>query len=119
MAYIPSSAAQTFVTLEGSDIGFLAEISSLSSDKIYFQTWGYWLIIILLFLSIPASYLYRQEREKLESNDKYSRNKRAIKILKKYMKEATALERKLSNELNESQFEKIKEYARKTKKLKI
>lgn len=90
LAYIPSSAAQTFVTLEGSDIGFLAEISSLSSDKIYFQTWGYWLIIILLFLSIPASYLYRQEREKLESNDKYSRNKRAIKILKKYMKEATA-----------------------------
>jgi C4-dicarboxylate-binding protein DctP len=39
--------------------------------------------------------------------------------VKQAMKEATALERKLSNELNESQFEKIKEYARKTKKLKI
>ena len=90
LAYIPSSAAQTAVTLEGSDIGFLSEISSLKSDKIYFQTWSYWLILILMFLSIPISYFYKQEQEKLESNDQYSRNKRAIKILKKYMKEATS-----------------------------
>jgi len=39
--------------------------------------------------------------------------------VKQAMKEATALERKLSKELNESQFEKIKEYAKKTGKLKI
>ena len=39
--------------------------------------------------------------------------------VKQAMKEATALERKLSGELNDSQFEKIKEYAKKTGKLKI
>ena len=91
LSYIPASSAQTSVTLEGADIGFLAEIDKLESKKTYFHTWEFWLIIMLMLLTLPGSYLYRQEKDKLESNQEYYRNKRANKILKKYMKEATAL----------------------------
>ena len=42
-----------------------------------------------------------------------------IEIVKQALKEATAKERKLAEELNIKQFNKIKEYANKTGKLKI
>jgi hypothetical protein len=90
MAYIPSSRAQMSVEMEGADIGFLAEISELKTAEIIYKSWLYWIAVILLLLSIPASFIYRKEQEKLSSNQDYYRTKQANKILKKYMKDATS-----------------------------
>ncbi|MFO7897330.1 MAG: BatD family protein [Candidatus Cloacimonadales bacterium] len=89
MAYIPSSRAQMAVQMEGSDIGFLVDIENLKQPKILYKSWLYWLIFIFLLLTIPLSFVYRKEQDKLSSNQDYQRTKQAKKILKKYLKEAT------------------------------
>ena len=89
LTYIPSSSAQTAVKMEGADIGFLINITQLKNNTIIFKIWGYWLSIIIMLLTIPASFIYRKEQNKLSSNQNYYRTKRANKILRKYMKEAT------------------------------
>lgn len=86
--YIPSSSAQSLVTLEGSDIGFIIMQTNLSSTPLYFNSIFYWLVIFLIFLSLPFSYIYYKNHEKLYSDKDYVRQKQANKILKKYLKEA-------------------------------
>jgi hypothetical protein len=73
---------------EGSDIGFIKTNISLKPYKITFQNFYFWFFIALIFLSIPAHYLYKLEQDKLSSNIEYLRNRTASKILKKYLKEA-------------------------------
>ena len=91
LTYVASSSAQSVVSLEGSDIGFIITDTKLTSNQIYFDKFLYWLIWFVLLLLIPASILYSKERTKLQGNIDYIRQKQANKILKKYMKEANLL----------------------------
>ncbi len=91
LTFVASSAAQSIVSLEGSDIGFIITDSALTSKKIYYGMFFYWFIWFIILLLIPTSILYSKERTKLKGNVDYIRQKQANKILKKYMKEASIL----------------------------
>ncbi len=91
LTYVASSSAQSIVSMEGSDIGFIITDSELTSKNIYFDKFYYWFIWFIILLFIPASILYSKERTKLKGNVDYIRQKQANKILKKYMKEASTL----------------------------
>ncbi len=91
LTYVASSAAQSIVSLEGSDIGFIITDSALASKKIYYDMFFYWFIWFMILLLIPTSILYSKEKAKLKGNVDYIRQKQANKILKKYMKEASIL----------------------------
>lgn len=90
MTYISSSAAQSSVEREGTDIGFIITNIKLKDNTIYFDEFGYWLIWLAFILLLPVSYIYANERQKLSGNLDYQRQKQANKILRKYMKAATA-----------------------------
>ncbi len=90
LTFIASSSAQSIVSKEGSDIGFIITDGVLTSNSIYYDKFFYWFIWFIILLFIPASVLYSNERIKLKGNIDYIRQKKANKILKKYMKEASA-----------------------------
>ncbi|KQC06355.1 MAG: hypothetical protein APR54_07250 [Candidatus Cloacimonas sp. SDB] len=87
--YIPSSSAQSVVSLEGTDIGFIIRNTELSTSPIYFNSFLYWFLIFIITLSLPIVYLYYLKQKQLFSDKDYIRQKQASKILKKYLKEAS------------------------------
>ncbi|HHE37238.1 MAG TPA: protein BatD [Candidatus Cloacimonetes bacterium] len=87
--FIPSSSAQSTVQMEGYDIGFIIKDASLKNNVIFLDSFYYWLLWFLVLLSIPVSLFYAREKEKLAVNIDYVRQKKAKKILKKYMKQAS------------------------------
>ncbi len=87
--YIPSSTAQSMVIMEGSDIGFIIKKTDLNNNLIYFNSFGYWFIWLIVSLLIPISLIYSSEQRKLAGNIDYLRQKKANKILKKYLKQAS------------------------------
>lgn len=90
--------AQSTVKMEGSDIGFIRADFQLNSIRPYFNKFLYWLFWVIILLTIPATKLYAKEHYQLQSNRHYQRQKRAGKILKKYLKEA---QKYLQNESSE------------------
>ena len=91
LTFVASSAAQSIVSMEGSDIGFIITDNALTSKNIYFDKFFYWFIWFMILVLIPASIIYSKERTKLKGNVDYIRQKQANRILKKYMKEASIL----------------------------
>jgi len=89
LTYVASSSAQSLVSMEGSDIGFIITDGLLISQNIYYDKFFYWFLWFITLLFVPASILYSREQIKLKGNLEYIRQKQANKILKKYMKEAT------------------------------
>jgi hypothetical protein len=80
--------AQNTVLQEGVDIAYIKTIDKLQSfNPIFKQIWFWFVAIIMLLTFIPVL-IISNEKSKLESNAKYGRNKRADKILKKYLKQA-------------------------------
>ncbi len=86
---IASTAAQSIVSLEGKDIGFIIRDINLRNRKIYFDTFFFWIILFAAFLIVPGSYIYASEHTKLSENIDYQRQKKARRILKKYLKQAS------------------------------
>lgn len=91
LPFVASSSAQSVVSKEGSDIGFIITDTHIITMAIYFDTFTYWFIWLLILLLIPASVVYAKEKAKLDGDVDYIRKRQANKILKKYMKEATTL----------------------------
>ncbi len=87
--FIPSSSAQSTVQMEGYDIGFIIKKSNLKNNIIYLDSFYYWILWIIVLISVPVSLIYAGEQEKLAVNLDYVRQKQAKKILKKYMKQAS------------------------------
>ncbi|MDY6914936.1 MAG: BatD family protein [Candidatus Cloacimonadota bacterium] len=85
---IGTSFAQTNVQMEGRDIAFIKDNFELTSYQPIYHKFLYWFFWILLLLTIPIAKLYAKENYQLQSNQYYQRQKRANKILKKYLKEA-------------------------------
>ena len=75
---------------EGKDIGFIIRPNKLSNTKVFFNSFFYWIILVILLCTIPFANIYANEKYKLIDNYDYKRQKSANKILKKYMKQATS-----------------------------
>ncbi|MBN1949528.1 MAG: BatD family protein, partial [Candidatus Cloacimonetes bacterium] len=93
-SYIPASAAQSLILKEGSDIGFIITETSLKSHHLLLQSFYYWLLVFLLFMTIPITVIYSREREKLIADSVYLRERQAERILRRYMKQAAEQARK-------------------------
>lgn len=88
-SFISSSTAQSLVQAEGKDIGFIIKNTTLENKVIWFDSILYWLILFLMLLALPTSLIYVRQKEKMQANTDYQRQRRADKVLKKYMKQAT------------------------------
>lgn len=86
---LTTSNNQKVISEEGSDIGFIITDFDLVKYKILVQTSFFWMIILLVILTIPIHYFYKLEQDKLSSNLDYLRNRTANRILKKYLNEAS------------------------------
>jgi len=89
-SFIPSSTAQSTVQQEGKDIGFIIRDTKLVNKNIFFLSFLYWLIYFVILILIPVSIIFANEQRKLHGNIDYQRQKQAAKILKKYLKQASA-----------------------------
>ncbi len=87
--YIPGSTSQASVHLEGSDIGFIIENDNLTSFKPWFDSILYWLILFFIFLALPISALLVKRQHQIAGDLDYQRQRRANRVLKKYLKLAT------------------------------
>ncbi|PID28185.1 MAG: hypothetical protein CSB55_05865 [Candidatus Cloacimonadota bacterium] len=80
--------AQNTVLMEGKDIAYIKKTAHPKSFKPFFEQLWFWIVSVLLLLTFIPSLIIYNEKSKLESNSGYGRNKRADKILKKYLKQA-------------------------------
>lgn len=87
--YIPGTTSQAAVHLEGSDIGFIIEDREMESYKPWFDSILYWLILFLIFITLPISSMLLKRRIQIAGDIDYQRQKRANRVLKKYLKLAT------------------------------
>jgi len=90
--------AQSVIGLEGSDIQHIIEKISFNKDTVFFSSVLYWLILMIIFLTLPAAAIYATEQHKLSSNVDYVRQKQANKIIKKYLQVASDLAAKNDKE---------------------
>jgi BatD DUF11 like domain len=90
-SFIASSTAQSTVTQEGRDIGFIIRSDEIQHFKIYFDSILFWFIFFGILITIPFAVFYTNEQQKLVGNIDYQRQKQAAKILKRYMKQATEM----------------------------
>ncbi|MCF7912646.1 MAG: BatD family protein [Candidatus Cloacimonetes bacterium] len=87
--YIPGTTSQASIHLEGSDIGFIIENRVMSSFKPWFDSILYWLLLFVIFLSLPITTLLMKRHTQIAGDMDYQRQKRANRVLKKYLKLAT------------------------------
>lgn len=86
---LSAGQAQLPITLEGKDIAFIIKDIDLKNRIILFNSFKYWFLFIVSLMLIPLSAIYGREIDKLSNNIDYLRQKRARRILKKYLKDAT------------------------------
>ncbi|MDP8220047.1 MAG: BatD family protein [Candidatus Stygibacter frigidus] len=87
--YIPGTTSQASVHLEGSDIGFIIENREMKSFKPWFDSILYWLILFFIFISLPIASMLMKRQTQIAGDLDYQRQKRANRVLKKYLKLAS------------------------------
>jgi hypothetical protein len=87
--FIPGSASQSSIFLEGSDIGFIIDTDSIESYVPWFDSILYWLVLLISFLALPLTTIIAKRQSQIATNIDYQRQRRAQKVLKKYLKLAT------------------------------
>lgn len=87
--FIPRIGSQTGVRLEGRDIGYIITTPSVQSISLIYNSLWYWLIVLLFLMSIPVAIFYSNEQTKMMQDGAYYRRKKASRILKKYLHQAT------------------------------
>jgi hypothetical protein len=85
-----SMPAQIDIPLGARDIQYIVTTTNLKNNPLYFSTFTYWFICFLILLTvIPCLYIAKEQTKSAQNLD-YIRQKQAAKILKKYLKEASA-----------------------------
>ncbi len=108
---LTTSNSQNVISSEGSDIGFIVTDLAFIEFPVLFKSGFFWIIVFLLFLSIPAHYFYKLEQDKLSSNLDYLRHRKASKILKKYLKDASfAYKHQQDNQFYDYSYKGILQY---------
>jgi hypothetical protein len=85
---IAGSTSQSAVHLEGSDIGFIVN-HKLVSLNLWFDSLYYWLAIFLIILAFPFTVMLQKRQTSLAADFDYQRQRKAARVLKKYLKLAT------------------------------
>lgn len=95
---ITAQGAQQSIRVLGRDIEFININPSLSGFRFVFRSFWYIFILILCPLSLILHYLLILETNKLNSDLHYKRNRRANRIIRKYLKDADqcVIERSMS-----------------------
>ena len=83
-------SAQKDILSIGSDVINIQKQTKIKHSAVLVYKPYFWFIIALTLLTIPFSIYYKNERDKLMSDRSYHRQKRAHKILNKYLKEASS-----------------------------
>lgn len=86
---LTQTGSQTVVTAEAPDIRFIATNIILKNKQIYFSSFFYWFLWFVISSTILFAFLAAKEQEKIAMNLDYTRQKKANKILKKYLKKAS------------------------------
>ncbi|MCL1827701.1 MAG: BatD family protein [Candidatus Cloacimonetes bacterium] len=84
-----SNTAQKDIIPIGKDIEFSEAKLNMSSFRFYHESYIFWLVFFLLLLSLLAHHFIILEKNKLDTDQLYSRNRRASKVIRKYLKEAS------------------------------
>jgi hypothetical protein len=87
--FIPRIGSQTGVRLEGSDIDYIITTPSVRSISLIYNSVWYWLVGLLILLTIPLAIFYSNEQSRMMQDGAYYRRKKANRILKKYLLQAT------------------------------
>ena len=87
--YIPGTTSQASIHLEGSDIGFIIEDREMKNFIPWFDSILYWLILFLIFISLPITSMLMKRQTQIAGDLNYQRQKRANRVLKKYLKLAS------------------------------
>jgi len=95
---LPHTVAQQDVVAEGTDIYYIYRSTELDSISFIHQTRWYWLLWLLVILTLPAALYYRLEQNKLAGDVNYIRQKQAGRILRKYLHKAAEAAKNGDNE---------------------
>ncbi|MDD3051087.1 MAG: BatD family protein, partial [Candidatus Cloacimonetes bacterium] len=87
-AFVMTGISQKAIGIEGNDIAYIINKPDIKVRIVIFDTFYFWLTVVLGLFSIPVSILFANEKAKLISNEDYLRQKQAAKILKKYLDQA-------------------------------
>ncbi len=76
---------QSVVNLEGRDIEYIIPAKKVLRFKPLYATAWYWILLILAFATLPTTYFYVRQQDKLSGNADLLRQKNASRIIKKYL----------------------------------
>ncbi len=76
---------QSVVNLEGRDIDYIVQTKKIMNFRPLYSSAFYWLLILLIIISLPITYYFVQQQDRLAGNSDLLRQKNASKILKKYL----------------------------------
>jgi len=85
---ISTPGGQQAIRVVGRDIQFIETQPSLKNHMFLFQSVFYWILFLTFPFSLLLHYFYIKESKKLNNDLIYSRNRRAMAVIKKYLKEA-------------------------------
>ena len=85
---IATPGGQQAIRVLGRDIQFIDTNPSVRNFRFLYQSFVYWLLLLLFPLSLGVHYFYIYENRKLSSDTLYRRDRRAMAIMKKYMRDA-------------------------------
>lgn len=81
--------SQQDIAIEGQDIFYIRRQANLQSFNPLIKNWLFILLSLAVVFSVPVSYIYGKERQKIISDTTHLRQRLARKILRKYLKLAT------------------------------
>ena len=101
---ISTPGSQQTIRVLGRDIQFINTNPSLSNFEYLHKRLYFWLILLILPLSLGLHYFYIYESKKMNNDIKYSRNRRAEAVIKKYLKVANKFAKQNSIEFYNSAY---------------
>ena len=85
---ISTTSAQQTIRVIGKDIEFIDLTPTSKNYYFLYQSYIFWILILILPLSLLAHYYFLLEKQKLNTDLLYKRNRRANSVIRKYLKEA-------------------------------
>ena len=85
---ISTASAQQTIRVIGKDIEFIDLSPSPKNYHYLYQNYLFWILFLLLPFSLLAHYYFILEKQKIDSDLLYKRNRRANAVIRKYLREA-------------------------------
>jgi hypothetical protein len=101
---VTAPGAQQTIRVIGRDIQFIITDISTKGFTFFYHTFWYWLIVLILILSLFVHHFYNLEEHRQNTDIKYSRNRRASSLMRKYLREANLFAKKNNIEFYNSAY---------------